>query len=232
MRETFQVGRTKYTAAHLLAHLIVVPFTSVIYGKHVFSRDGETVAQKKSAIGPTVPMKKPLCFLSRDSSMIPSFLERVHSSPRPSFQMMIKLRIHKTIDRTETPTQAAICNRKNSAHKWAWSGHMLSACVSTLPRLLTHQLNMAEVQSKMKVCVDAYVKSCLLAACIADVTTYLGAYRVEKWPRNDASEWGECTAVREVAIVPESEQMAVWRETGGGPIPPPPPVVGVSVIQC
>ena len=104
MRETFQVSRTNYTAARLLAHLIVVPFTPEIYGKHVFSRDGETVAQKESAICSTVPVKKPLCFLSRDSSVIPSFLERVHPSPRPSLQMMIKLRIHETIDRTESPT--------------------------------------------------------------------------------------------------------------------------------
>ena len=107
----------------------------------------------------------------------------------------------------------------------------MSACVSTLPRLLTHQLNMAEEQSKMKVCFDAYVKSCLLAAFIAYVTTYLGAYRVEKWPRNDASGWGECVAVREAAIV---QSLSKWRcgaRPGRGH--PPPPVVGVSVMmQC
>lgn len=164
-----------------LAHLVMILSPSIGYGEYEFPRDREAVTQKKSAIRPAVSLEKSLRLLSRDSSMIPSFLERIHPSYRPSFQTMTKARMHETIDRKEI-------DKANS------SSHIVDGRAPPT-RGRGHGTAHVGVQSKMKV-RECYVKSRLRAACIAAAATPIGAYRVEKWPRNDAGGGGECLRVR------------------------------------
>ena len=67
-----------------LAHLVVIPLPSVTDGKDEFTRERKAVTQKKSAVRGTASFEKSLGLLPRDSPMIPSFLERIHHSCRPS----------------------------------------------------------------------------------------------------------------------------------------------------
>ena len=204
-------------AAHALAHLVMILSSSIGYGEYEFPSDGEAVTQKKSAIRPAVSLEKSLRLLSRDSSMIPSFLERIHSSCRPSFQTMTKARIRKTVG-----------VRKSGSH----------IVDGRAPPTRGRGHGTCGVQSKMKVreC-RVYVKSRLRATCIAAAATPIGAYRVEKWPRNDAGGGGECLRVHRregysCVSTRSLSKMAVWlRETREGPSAFH-PAVCVSVAEC